>query len=378
MDESLTKDATQRTAEFGRLHRFLGRSIVTTAIVLLLAAIVLQDHIRTLHSLRRVPGTNAYVMDYYVDYNLAEVRAHGIDVSHVEDSFINVYFPKWIAGIASRVKAFYLTEPITTMAAGEHCSTVVLHTDGHTYMGRNFDYSHDAFLIVKVHGQNDEESVAVLDLHYLNLDRDDLDQTNLIERLPLLFAPYYLHDGMNRYGVAVSEMAVDGVRPPYDPSKPNVIQSTLLRLILDDAKNVDEAIELVKQFNVHFVAETCHMMIADASGKSVVLEFIDGQIKPTSSRESWQVCTNHQLSGKSEPENCQSCGRYGLASTELTKLQGKGAADDVMKIMQSIAQPDWTMWSSVYDLSTGEFSIAYRQHYDQPFRDSIPVFAQSR
>ena len=34
----------------------------------------LKDHIRTLNSLRRIPGTNAYVMDYYVDYHMAEVR----------------------------------------------------------------------------------------------------------------------------------------------------------------------------------------------------------------------------------------------------------------------------------------------------------------
>ena len=201
----------------------------------------------------------------------------------------------------------------------------------------------------------------------MNLDRDDLDNTSLIQRLPLLFAPYYLQDGMNEYGVAVSDMTVKNVRTPDDPAKPNIIHSAAMRLILDYAKTTDEAVELLKQYNIHFVAETCHLMIADATGKSVVVEFIDGQLRPTTTHESWQICTNHEICGKSEAENCKSCGRYKLASAELTDLHANGDANDVMKIMQSVSKTDRTMWSSVYDLTTGEFEFAYRRHYDQPF-----------
>jgi hypothetical protein len=34
-----------------------------------------------------------------------------------------------------------------------------------------------------------------------------------------------------------------------------------------------------------------------------------------------------------------------------------------MKVMQSVAQEDWTMWTSVYNLSAREHRLAYRQHY---------------
>jgi penicillin V acylase-like amidase (Ntn superfamily) len=303
---------------------------------------------------------------------MAEVRAHGLDVDHVEDSLIGVLFPRWITPLVSRLKGAYLDEPITTIPIGEHCSTVVLHTNnGHVYFGRNFDYEHDACLILKVHRLTGQSSVAVLDLHYLNLDRDDLDSTSLIGRFPLLFAPYYLQDGMNEYGVAVSDMTVKNVRTPDDPAKPNIIHSAAMRLILDYAKTTDEAVELLQQFNIHFVAETCHLMIADATGKSVVVEFIDGQLKATSTHENWQICTNHQICGKSETENCRSCGRYKLASAELTELHANGDANEVMKIMQSVSKTDRTMWSSVYDLTTGDFEIAYRRHFDDVFRDRL-------
>jgi hypothetical protein len=355
-----------------RWKRLLKRTAIVLTVLTLCAGYALKDHIRTLDSLRRIPGTNAYVMDYYVDYNMAEVRDHGIDVDHVEDSLIGVFCPRWIMPAIVRLKGAFLDEPIATIPTGEHCSTVMLRTNnGHVYFGRNFDYEHDSCLVLKVHGRNCQTSVAVLDLHYLNLDRDDLDSTSIIQRIPLLFAPYYLQDGMNEYGVAVSDMTVKNVRTPDDPAKPNIIHSAAMRLILDYAKTTDEAVELLKRYNIHFVAETCHLMIADATGKSVVVEFIDGQLRPTSTKECWQICTNHELCGKSEDENCQSCGRYKLAAAELTELHAKGDGNDVMKIMQSVSKTDHTMWSTVYDLTTGDFEIAYRQHFDDVYRDRL-------
>ena len=154
-----------------------------------------------------------------------------------------------------------------------------------------------------------------------NLDRKDLDQISIFRRIPLLFAPYYLEDGANQYGVAVADMAVRGVRAPYDPGKPSVIHSLAMRLILDYAKNTDEALELLKQYNIYFVMETCHLMIADATGKSVVVEFINGEMKTTPTHENWQVCTNHQICGKSEAENCACCKRYKAAAGELAAMK---------------------------------------------------------
>jgi choloylglycine hydrolase len=208
---------------------------------------------------------------------------------------------------------------------------------------------HDACLIVRMHDDDGLASVAVIDLHYMNLDRRDLDETNLLQRIPLLFAPYYLQDGMNRHGVAISDMSVDGVRAPYDPGKPNILHATAMRLVLDEAKSVDEAVNMLTRYNIHFGATTCHFMIADASGKSAVVEFFDGKMELTDSREHWQVCTN------------------------LAKLSATAGTDDVMRVMQSVSKKDWTMWTSVYDLSARRLRFAYRGHFDQPYDDSLII-----
>src|SRR3954470_19393408 len=87
-----------------RWKRLLKRTAIVIALLALCAGYALKDHIRTLNSLRRIPGTNAYVMDYYVDYNMVEIREHGIDVKHVENSLIAVFCPRWIKPAVARLK----------------------------------------------------------------------------------------------------------------------------------------------------------------------------------------------------------------------------------------------------------------------------------
>ena len=254
----------------------------------------------------------------------------------------------------------------------------MLHPEhGDVFFGRNFDYFHNACLVLKVHRPDGASSLAVLDLHYLNLDREDLEQTNLFQRLPLLFTPYYLQDGMNEHGVAVADMSVHNVKPPRDPAKPCVIHSLAMRLILDYAHNTDEAVELLKQYNIYFVGETCHLMIADSAGKSVVVEFVDGELRTTPTGENWQVCTNHQICGNTEAQNDARCNRYRTASNTLAATNGNTTADNVMQVMKSVAQKNFTMWSSVYDLTNGNFEFAYRQHYDNDYADRLSEFDNS-
>jgi hypothetical protein len=367
------EEAPAATARPWRWTRILRRSVIAILLIVLCVSFLLKDHIRTLQSLRPVPGTNAYVMDYYVDYNIEQIRSQGMDVNDVEDSLIGVFFPDLLVPIARRVKGRFIEREVEIISPdAHHCSTAVLRTgDGRVLFGRNFDWKHDACLIIKIHDQKSVSSIAVLDLHYLNLDRPDLEATNLIERIPLLFAPYYLQDGMNRHGVAVADMSVDDVQAPFDPGKPNILHATAMRLILDYAKTTDEAIDLLRQFNIHFGETTGHLMIADAAGKSAVVEFIDGEIVVSPTEDHWQVCTNHCVAGKAEEENDQECRRYCLASDQLAKLPSVAGSAEVMEVMSSVSQEHSTMWTSVYNLSTRQLQFAYRRHYDMPYREDF-------
>ena len=223
--------------------------------------------------------------------------AGGMDVHNIEDSCLGTLLPGFLTSIATRLKHAYLPQKIKTVEdRGGHCSTVALRSSsGDVFFGRNFDDENNACLILRVHDCDGLSSIAVVDLAYLGLNRPDLDQTGLIRRLPLLFAPYYVMDGMNRYGVAVSSMSVEPAEPPMHPGRPAITLSTLERLILDYAKDADEAIELVRSYNVHFTEAREHLMVADVSGRFRIIEFIGGEVRVTPAEDLASLHQQHRV-----------------------------------------------------------------------------------
>ncbi len=337
-----------------------------------------EDFVRTLDSLRRVPKTNAFVMDYYADYHIGKIRDRGVDVNNLEESYITTLFPEPLASAFSGMKRVYVPNEIKILEESNnekngHCSTVVLRsTDGNVFFGRNLDFHNDACLILRVHDRKGVASISVIDLAYLNLNRADLDKTSLLERAPLLFAPYYVMDGVNRYGVAVSNMSVDTAKAPLDAKRPHIVQSTLERLILDYARDADAAVELVRAFNVHFVVAREHLMVADASGRSRIIEFIDGSLRVTPGEGPWQICTNDIVWKKTEAERASSCRRYRAGSDEARKLGGNVDYAAARRVARTMSVANFTMWTSVYNLKTGEAHILYKSNPDVEYSDKVP------
>jgi hypothetical protein len=336
-----------------------------------MAGFWLRDSVRTLQSLRRVPGTNAYVMDYHLDYHIDELRVRGMDVAEIEDSLIRTLLPDFLVPLARWRKPGFIPQKLETVDLPDHhCSTLAIRSStGEVFFGRNFDWHHDAFLILRVHDRHGLASISVLDLAYLHLDRPDLEQTNLRQRIPLLFAPYYLMDGINRHGLAVADMSAPA-RPPRHPGKPSVIHSTLMRLILDRADSTAAAVRLIEDFNIHFVDTPVHLMIGDRAGDFRVVEFIDGKTVTTRSELSWQVCTNHLLYGQSEGENDASCPRYQVGSAGLAAAGEDLSFAEACRVAQTMSNSA-TMWTSNYQLTSGEVSILYRGDQERAYRDRL-------
>jgi hypothetical protein len=340
--------------------------------------ILAKDHIRSLWSFRRVPNTNMYVMDYYGTYNVARLYQDGIDVQDIPGSLIRNFFPPFLVPIANAISGH--AKASGSRQSWDHsCSTISFCTEqGEMYFGRNFDWDHDPCLIVQVHGKDGPSSVAVLDPYYLQLDQAKLENLRLSDRLRLLLAPYLVFDGMNEWGVAVATMAATESKAAVDPRKPTVVKPLMERIILDYAHNTEEAIALVRRYNIdfsgtEFTGGPCHFMIADASGKSVVVEFVEGRIEVVVSPGPWQVSTNHLLFGKTDPENCDRCPRYRTASGRLAQRNLRMDSTNMMEIMSSISVENWTMWTSVYNLATGEFQVAYRRKYHEPYSSRLEV-----
>ena len=196
----------------------------------------------------------------------------------------------------------------------------------------------------------------------------------------LLYAPFAPLDGLNERGLAVGLNAVPGSQAPIDANKVTVNCASAIRLMLDNAQSVDEAITLLGEYNIDFLGHPMHYLIADAHGNSAVVEFVAGEMKVIRSEQPWQVSTNFVLSLIPESIRSWFCWRYGTANETLQQSQGKMSHENAMALLKDIAQPlqnylgpPKTIWSLEYDMGSGEIEIAMDRHYDQVYHFKLDM-----
>lgn len=92
-----------------------------------------------------------------------------------------------------------------------------------------------------------------------------------------LYAPL---DGMNEKGLCVSvNMIQDNTTIQQDTGKADITTTTAIRLMLDKAATVEEALELLGQYDLHASFNyMIHFAIADSEGNSVAVEYIDNKM----------------------------------------------------------------------------------------------------
>ena len=250
-------------------------------------------------------------------------------------------------------------------------SFAALAPEADAFFGRNFDWKHGSSLLLFTDPPNGYASVSLVDLFYLGLE--GLQEIPWARRINLLGSPYATIDGMNECGVAIAQNAVPRRNTPKDPNRPTLLNSQIARLVLDHAKDVDEALTLIRQYNIEFADTPVHFHIADASGKSAIVEYVNGGISVVRDDKPWQVSTNFLFSEPFKPD----CWRYDEAAGSLGDSQGETSADEAMSILQNTSQ-DNTMWSVVYNLTTGQISLALGKDYEQVHTFQLKMKSQRR
>jgi hypothetical protein len=310
--------------------------ILITSLVILLhpasnkESVELSDDQRTLSSFKMVDDIPLYVMTYYGDY--------GFD-DYLERGLASIELPRLSPTHAWACTTFSASSP-----------------DSDALLGRNFDwYDHPALLLF-TDPPEAYASVTMVDLHYLGFYKDQEPSTPAMDAL--LDTPYWAFDGMNEQGLAIGMMAVSQADPPLDPDKVTISSLEAIRLMLDYAKDVDEAIALLDQYNLDFIGgPPLHYLISDRNGNSTIVEFLDGEMILLENEDPWQVSTNFILSTEKPQGSNSSCWRYNQAYQDLRDAEGDISSEEAMKILESVAQPN-TLWSIVYDQENGEIDLA--------------------
>jgi hypothetical protein len=160
-------------------------------------------------------------------------------------------------------------------------------------------------------------------------------------------------------------MAVPRADAGQDSGRMTLDSLEIIRLILDRAATVDEAVALFGAYNISWGGgPPLHYLVADAAGHAAVVEFIDGEMVVSRSDVAWQAATNFVLAGR-EPNQARSlCPRFARVSRTLEEAGGDLGPQAAMGLLEEVSQ-DTTMWSVVYDLHHGRISVAVGRDYEQ-------------
>ena len=291
--------------------------------------------------------------------------------------------------------------------------------NGDALFARNYDFSKtNAMLVFTEANEGRHATISTVDLQFLGIDVDQ-DMTGLMDKVICLAAPYAPLDGINDAGVSCGiYMTYQGgeetVATSQDTDKPDFTSTTLLRLILDYADSVEEAVEIASSYDLHDSANTSyHYMVADSTGKSAILEWTndsavdttdndgsqrtlkvvyndqDSAIGEREAASNYQVVTNFVLQpgyyDGVPAENKKGADRYGRLYQELQATDGVVADEQAaMDILQAVGRRGWdnddknscTVHSAVYNLTQKTVLWVTNENYDDP--NAVFTFSLAR
>lgn len=254
------------------------------------------------------------------------------------------------------------------------CSTIAVQSpQGDALFGRNFDWQSCSAMVVEAHPENGYASLSTVNMDFITQNAGNgmvgmalnLDQ---VRTLAALYAPL---DGMNEAGLAVSvNMIQDSAVIEQNTDKPDLTTTTAIRLLLDKAGDVDEALELLSRYDLHgSMGMMVHFAIADSTGRSVAVEYVGNERVVTET----PVLTNFYLA-EGEKQGIgtqQSHERYDILlqrleeTPEMTMEEVRDALNRVSK--DNFGEFESTEWSIVMNLSTGEVRYYHREDYTRSY-----------
>lgn len=346
--------------------RLLWAAVWAAGIVLaavLAGAFLFRHELKTLTTLEKIDDNVLYTMKYDGDYGFDDFLLTG---ASTDGELVRFVTDRLLRGL-----------PLEFSIPDLGCSTFSAWTeDGDRIFGRNFDLTYSPALVVETAPDNGYRSISTVNLAFLGFGEDKLPDT-WKQKLITLAAPYAPLDGINEKGLAVAVLRIADEPTDQDTGKMDITTTTAIRLMLDKAATVDEAVSLLEQYDMHSSAGSCyHFQLADAAGDSAVVEYIDNEFVVLKADEGYQMATNFLLSDKKfNFGNGQD--RYEILESSLNRCGGVVKDEQAGMDLLQAASKDWhvsetsgrlnaTQWSIVFNCTDLTAKVVTGRQYDKP------------
>lgn len=231
---------------------------------------------------------------------------------------------------------------------------------------RNMDCECAIPMLLRLNDNSTYRFLSLVNMAFLDWDESTYDLLEIDSKLTLATA-YSPSDGINEYGFAVAILTDVDATYPKQNDKITLFDMTLPRLLLSKAKSVEEAIHYTEKYNFFYDVAPLHYMVADASGHSAVIEFVDGRMVVTKTDKKYLVVTNFTLYGNPTKTGFGK-DRYENIQNTLKKQGGIISEEDALELLKSNVIPGDEQWSAVYNLTKKTLSVTFSGDYENVHR----------
>lgn len=305
------------------------------------------DEIAAISTLKQV-SDSAYTFTFKGDYGFKAFLEQG---GAKTDADLGVYIQNFLShGFA---KSEQKPAPPKTVYG---CTAF----QGNNLLSRNFDYPPSGQFVVIVRAEPKDGYKSISTSTWSVMFGGDWHPIQNMDGMMALAAVYVPLDGMNEKGLCVADLVqIDGDSIATDTKKPDLTIGPAIRLVLDYAASVDEAIRVLQKYDIHTSVNSAHHLALADGKRDVVVEWDKGQMHVKDAR----VVTNHCLYQAHESD---------MIKESVARLKRVGdlrptSPAEGLSAIQS-ASNDWTLWSVIYDRKSFSGTWYIRRHWDKPLQ----------
>ena len=255
------------------------------------------------------------------------------------------------------------------------CSALTVKTpDGSVMMGRNFDFPSAIGVIMHCIPDKGYETITTFNVEFYQFG-EEFKPEGFKNQYMCLAGLFVALDGLNEKGLAIADlMAGDSIETHQRTSKPDLTTTAAIPYMLKNAANVNEALKLLEGIDMHSDIGTAHhYAMADISGRSVVVEYVDNKMVVT---ESPAVANHYLCEQKLNVGLTEGDDRYDRLCQRFDQTQGVMSEKQLTDAIATVSQPQrkgflGTAWTMVMDLSHPSVTYYSLRHFNKPFHFAL-------
>ncbi|MEZ4772726.1 MAG: linear amide C-N hydrolase [Bacteroidia bacterium] len=236
------------------------------------------------------------------------------------------------------------------------CSSFVIQTDAGVYVGKNFDWMFGEGYLIQ---NNRGETRSALPIF------EGIPVTWTSTFGSITFNQYgknLPYGGMNEAGLVVEMLWLEETVYPFDPTQQYIGELEWIQYQLDNYATAKEVAQNAGKFSIRPVGGKIHYTIADQSGESVIVEFLNGKPVISPRTDNSTVCTNsaayiagiyYEKNKGTFRKGNHTLNRY-LRLKDRTLAEESDETESFFDVLESAYQKKGsqpTQWQIVYDLS---------------------------